>query len=284
MNTLEKSRSLLRQTVLASAVASAILLSSGALAQTAQNGQNANANSMLAFVNSMKTVYKNTASSSGAAAATSSMNSEAMSDPLCTQLVESKRTAAQEFVKNKLPPDPTTAIQNSSCFLDVMDIKIPTTGFGFLDALIGALTPFLQSTACNKTANFWGDIKGKMNTGDFGGLTNQLFATAGAMQSGSAVGNSGGMITTYTQSILNNSGIPSGAINAGMNVANNWGNSGNVAGALGLPSGGQNPINGAIAAAGGNPQAVQPGAQQAASGNNLMDQVNNLRAALGLGN
>jgi hypothetical protein len=151
------------------------------------------------FIDSMKAVFKATSTASGAAASQQQMNSGAQTDPLCNNLTTAKQNAASSFVKNKLPPDPSTAIQNSSCFLDVMDIKIPTTGFGFLDSLMSSLTPFLQSSACNKTANFWNDTKTKMSGGQFGSLTNQVFGAVASAQTGT--GN--GVIGSYSQSIAN---------------------------------------------------------------------------------
>jgi hypothetical protein len=144
------------------------------------------------FINSMKSVYKNTSTASGTAAAQQQMNSGAQSDPLCNNLNTAKQNAAAGYVENKLPPDPTTVIQNSSCFLDVMDIKIPTTGFGFLDSFMGNLTPMLQSTACNKSTAFWNTTKNKMTSGQYGGLTNQVFGAVSSAASGQ---------NTYSQSL-----------------------------------------------------------------------------------
>ena len=137
------------------------------------------ASSQLNFVRSLKAAYAAQSSSSGTAAARAELNSGAQSSPDCQALMTAKQNAASNHVRNKLPPDPTTVIQNTTCFLDVMEIQIPTTGIGFLDAVVGAVTPFLQSTACDSMTSWWGDMQSKMSSGNFQTLMNQSFGGNG---------------------------------------------------------------------------------------------------------
>lgn len=265
----------------------------------------------LAWVNSMKGIYKTTATSSGTAAASSSLNTTAATDPLCDSLKESKKKAAEAYVKNKLPPDPLTVIENSSCFLDVMDIKIPTTGNAFLDGFVGLLTPHLKSSSCEKASNFWGGIKSNMTSGNFSSLTNQIFTAANATTSGNSS-------TSYSASLFesasnalngvvgNNGGTTGGTSTVGAASTNGSTNPFlTTAQNLGLPTSVQNSLDMINSTGEFNTQLVQQvdtltsnltamnnaglissGSNNdnwwGSSNNTLMQQVSSLRSLLGL--
>lgn len=137
----------------------------------------------LTWAQALRSVYKAEAATSSAASTANNqkINKNAMTDPLCKQLFESKEKSEKDFVKNKLPPDPSKVIENSTCFIDVMDIAIPTTGSGFLDTVVGAITPFLKSSACKKQAEWWNDAKSKMTSGQFGALDSQFNSAINAV-------------------------------------------------------------------------------------------------------
>lgn len=147
----------------------AILGSSAAAQPPAQAG------SQMAFINAMKAAYASTAQASGSGAAAQSINLQAQGDPACAKIDQARKTAAQVFVRNKLPPDPTSVIQNSTCFLDVMDIRIPTSGFGALDFLINQMGGYLQTSACSNARNFWNQMVTNVTSGNVSGLIAQGF-------------------------------------------------------------------------------------------------------------
>jgi hypothetical protein len=73
-------------------------------------------------------------------------------------------------VQRSQAPSPVNVIRDSSCFPDVQGIKIPRTGFDFLDSLMPQLLKIASSTECNSTSGFWDGVVAKAKNGDFKGL------------------------------------------------------------------------------------------------------------------
>lgn len=197
----------LARSLLAAALAAAFAAGAhtSALAQASSANATGGTSGTLAWAQALKGVYKTEAASSTSAANNQTMNKDAMSDPLCKQLIDARTKAAQDFMKNRIPPDPSKVIENSTCFIDVMDIAIPTSGYGFLDAVVGAISPFLKSSACNKQAGWWNDTQSKMASGQFAGLGSQFGSAITAVKQVQGASASAGSVQTY-------SGILSGAL------------------------------------------------------------------------
>lgn len=156
----------------------------------------------LNFAKALKAVYASQSSSSGGAAAAGDINAMAASSPDCDNLMKAKKQAAENHIKNKIPPDPTKTIQNSTCFIDVMNIQIPMSGIGFLDSVVSFLGPYVQNSACNATAGWWNEMKTKAASGNYVDLVNQGFGAMGGTSGGTfspinivANGTSGGLST-----------------------------------------------------------------------------------------
>lgn len=94
-------------------------------------------------------------------AVTSMRDSEAVSSATCTQLDEARKEAAVAFMERGQPPDPSRVIQNSTCYLDVIGIKIPValTGIGWLDGVISNVLQKVQAGACGKLNSYVDDLK-----------------------------------------------------------------------------------------------------------------------------
>lgn len=140
---------------------------------------------VLNYAKQMYGAYKAQSNASGYNATVAQLNSQAQSDPACAAISTAGINAAQQFVKTAMPPNPTSMIQGSTCFLDIMAIKIPTTGIGFIDGLIASVVKFAMDKACALTNNFWADMMAKVNLGNFQVLLsgNPLsFMKSGALQ------------------------------------------------------------------------------------------------------
>lgn len=151
----------------------------------------------------------------------------ALSSAECTAISTSARDAAKSYIERGQPISPEKVIQNSTCFLDVMDIKIPVsmTGIGFLDGIIGKLLTKLMSSACSKSMAFINDLKNnainQLKNGVNGALRMDSLTIAGVNVSGT-INNS---VSGATNTIINN------ATNAGSAALTNAytnGGSGNI--------------------------------------------------------
>lgn len=149
----------------------------------------------MAYAVLMKKAFAQSSSTSPYAANAAAINSLAASDADCAALGNAGVAQAQASVRASMPPDPTTVIQNTTCFLDVMSIKIPTTGFGILDFLIGTLNSFLKTTACKASSSYWNNLKAQISGGSYSQLMSQVF-------------NSTGPITVFTTPTLPSYPVP----------------------------------------------------------------------------
>lgn len=144
----------------------------------AQGSTQDSVSQQLQFVKALKAVYSSQSSTSGATAAAATINANAASSPACDNLMKAKQAAAENDIKNKLPPDPTAVIRNTTCFVDVMNVSIPMTGISFLDYVVGQLGPFIEQQACNSTSSWWNDMKTKVSAGEYQSLSNMGFQLA----------------------------------------------------------------------------------------------------------
>ncbi|MGJ7523511.1 hypothetical protein ACSFA0_23725 [Variovorax sp. LT1P1] len=93
--------------------------------------------------------------------AVAARDTKALSSAECTALEVSAKQAATQYVERGVVVSPGSVIQNSTCFLDIAQIKIPVslTGIGFLDGLINRFMTNLMSSACAKGMSFLNDLK-----------------------------------------------------------------------------------------------------------------------------
>lgn len=138
-----------------------------------------------------------------------SRDAAALSSAECTAISTSARDAATAYVSRGQPISPETVIQNSTCFLDVMDIKIPVsmTGIGFLDSIIGSLMSKLMSSACSKSMSFINDLKNsavnQLTSGINGALKMDSLSIAGVNVSGAVNGAVSGQVNGAINGVAN---------------------------------------------------------------------------------
>ena len=125
------------------------------------------------FINAMKQAYQSQAGANRQAA--EQINRNAQGDAGCQAIGNARANAGRIYVKSRQPVDPVQAIEKTTCFTDVMDIKVPTTGFGGLDFVIGQMGQYLQSSACRKSQEYWNKIKTSVQAGDSTGILSQAF-------------------------------------------------------------------------------------------------------------
>jgi hypothetical protein len=88
----------------------------------------------------------------------------------CTAINQSASEWKTVSIQRSQAPSPVNVIRDSSCFPDVQGIKIPRTGFDFLDSLMPQLLKLASSTECNSTSGFWDSVVSKAKSGDLNGL------------------------------------------------------------------------------------------------------------------
>ena len=90
-----------------------------------------------------------------------SRDTQALSSAECTAIEAAAKQAATEYVKRGQPVSPEKVIQNSTCFLDVIQIRIPVsiTGIGFLDAILNQFLNKMLTSSCDKGMAFLNDLK-----------------------------------------------------------------------------------------------------------------------------
>lgn len=88
----------------------------------------------------------------------------------CTAINKSASDWKTVSIQRSQAPSPVHVIRDSSCFPDVQAIKIPRTGFDFLDSLMPQLLKLASSTECNSTSGFWDSIFAKAKNGELNGL------------------------------------------------------------------------------------------------------------------
>lgn len=158
-------------------------------------------------------------------AAIQARDAAALSSAECTAIGTAARDAAKSYVERGQPISPESVIQNSTCFLDVMDIKIPVsmTGIGFLDGIIGKLLTNLMSSACSKSMAFINDLKNnainQLKNGVNGALRMDSLSIAGVNVSGT-VNNA---VSGASNNIINNA--TNGVTNGVTNLFSNGGTS-----------------------------------------------------------
>ena len=130
-----------------------------------------------AYARRMRIAYAQDAVANSTATAEASMRQKALSNANCREIVTSADTAKKFYVARHMPPDPTKVIRSSTCFVDVLKIKIPRTGSAILDGLVGKLTDLASGPVCSATSDYWGKIATAAARGDVRGLTNTAITT-----------------------------------------------------------------------------------------------------------
>lgn len=242
-------------------------------------------NAYLEWANALAKVYKAEASAGTTKSATDSINKSSTSSVECKELNDAKAKAAEQYIMNKLPPDPTTVIAKSTCFLDVMDITIPTSGTGFLGSIMGFLSPFVsRSTICDNTKVFWDDIKSNVTSGKTGDLLNMTFSTAKEVSAAQGGATSTTAAQSYSNASLSYSNILSGSFDPSKIIPNMSGGSTPGQYSPGAGSGSGNSTYDAYFPAnttGGSSLAGSSGSMEALN-IDLLKEIEDLRAKLGL--
>lgn len=94
----------------------------------------------------------------------------AFSDANCKDILVTAQEARVEAVQRYTPPSPVNVIRDSTCFVDVIGIKIPHTGIGYLDQLLPQIIKMASDSACNSTNGFWSKISNSVKTGSVADL------------------------------------------------------------------------------------------------------------------
>lgn len=131
----------------------------------------------------------------------------ALSSSTCSDLDQARKTQALAWYDRGRPVDPSMIIQNSTCLMDVVKIRIPVslTGIGFLDGIISTIGNKLLSSACGALQSYITNLKN------------------------SAISQISGAVSNGTGGALNISGITSGNVSVnvgGVGVGANLNNSG----------------------------------------------------------
>lgn len=90
----------------------------------------------------------------------------------CDDLNASSKEHSDAYVQRHMAPSPVSIIKNTTCFIDIFSIPIPSTGFGFVDALVGQVVGFIKNAVCKSTGSFWGQITSAAMSGNVSGLIN----------------------------------------------------------------------------------------------------------------
>lgn len=165
-----------------------------------------------AYARKMRAAYANDALQNSTTNAEMAMSRAALQSEDCNKIVQSADTAKKEYVARHAAPDPTKVIKNSTCFVDVMNIRIPLkTGFGMVDSLIGDLTKLASGSMCSSTNAYWqrisdaaqrGDLQTLKNTAISSGqqyVTQEIFKPVSAPMQSASYGAGNGSGTYYSQ-------------------------------------------------------------------------------------
>ena len=128
---------------------------------------------LLNYADALKTIYR-TNNTQNFSKNKQSLDLIGNSNESCNRLKQGKISAAQSYVVSKLPPNPTTVIQESTCFLNVMDIAIPTSGNMFLDSVVNIVSPYLKPHGCKATDDWWNQSVARMKNGTLSSLNSEF--------------------------------------------------------------------------------------------------------------
>lgn len=138
--------------------------------------------------------------------AVASRNAQALSAAECTAIEASARDAAAAYVDRGQPVSPGSVIQNSTCFMDILGIKIPVsmTGIGWLDGVISTVASKAMTSACSAGMSYMNDLRSsavnQIRSGATGALQiNQL--NIGGVNVGSSVNSA---TSQATNSLISN--------------------------------------------------------------------------------
>lgn len=127
------------------------------------SSNNQNAKSMPrapAHLDATRFAIANSTNATGEAARTA-----AFSDANCKDILQTAQEARVEAAKRYTPPSPVNVIRDSTCFVDVIAIKIPHSGIGYLDQLRPQIIELASKSACNSSNGFWSKISNSVKNG-----------------------------------------------------------------------------------------------------------------------
>jgi hypothetical protein len=133
-----------------------------------------------AYARRMRVLYAKDAVANSTAPAEAALKQQAMSSGNCRDIVVSADTAKKAHVVRHMAPDPTQVIKNSTCFVDVLKIKIPSTSFAFVDGLVNQLSGFAEKSLCSSTQGYWNNIASAAASGNIKGLASQAIGSSGS--------------------------------------------------------------------------------------------------------
>ena len=217
------------------------------------------------YLRTMKAAFSSAGQTTNYAGQKQALDSAGTASANCQSYGTAMQSAAGDYAKSGLPPDPSQVMKSSTCLTSILNVKIPTTGFGAVDMVIGMVMS--QVLNCNATSGSWLGIMGQMVGGNLSNVAGTVLNNVGGSLSLGSVGSALGSVTGSIPSVSGISSAVSGAItsNVGGAVSNaiGGGSVGNVVnGAV------NNAVSGTISSAGqavGAPQQVTQAAQQAAT-------------------
>jgi hypothetical protein len=127
-----------------------------------------------AYARAMRIEYAKDGLANSTAKAESAMRQQSAQSANCGVIVQAATTARQEYVVRHMAPDPTKVIQGSTCFIDVMKIKIPKSGYAAVDKLVSSLADHVAKSQCVSTSSYWDKIAKAAKSGNI----DQLKSTA----------------------------------------------------------------------------------------------------------
>jgi hypothetical protein len=157
----------------------------------------------LAYARQMYGSYRAQANASNYTGNAQALNSAAQSNANCTAIATAGTNAARQYVRTSMPPNPMNIIKGTTCFIDIMDISIPTTGIGFIDFFIQRVVQWVKNRICQATQNFWSELTNKMNMGQYTDLLSGNPLSMSIWRSG-AMSGPATMATTPTTSAVTN--------------------------------------------------------------------------------
>lgn len=150
--------------------------------------------------------------------AISARDAAALNSAECTALETASRDAARDYVERGQPISPESIIQNTTCFLDIAQIRIPVsmTGIGFLDNIIGGLMSRLMTSACSQGMAYMNNLRtsaiNQIRSGITGSLNFPQLSVAGVNVSNVVNTTVNGAVTAASTNVITNvtNAIPTG--------------------------------------------------------------------------
>lgn len=85
--------------------------------------------------------------------------------PACQGIVAAGYETAKLHLIGNHAPDPTSIQQGTTCWLEIMAVSIPSTGIGFLDAVLGQVLQWVKNLFCQKLQAYWAQLWSSLQTG-----------------------------------------------------------------------------------------------------------------------